>query len=433
MDLKQQAAKILNDNNRGGYTVPSPRLYPFQWSWDSGFIALGLSYVDEDKAFAEIRNMFKGQWSNGMLPHMNFHHVDPSYFPGPELWSSHETKWAPKSLLTSGITQPPVYGFVLSMMAERFWGVNHSFEKLVKEIYPKVIASHQYLYDFRDPYKEGLVYIHHNWESADNSPVWDDSLARIKLTEARDVSSLRRDLKVADASQRPTNDNYNRYIYLVDLFKKYNYDDKAIFDHCPFLIQDILFNSMLIRSNEGLIHLATLLKEDDTMLKEWNKKSISALNRKCWNNTDKFYYDFDLRINKPINIKVSGGLMPLFAGACSQEQANDLRDTMMRSFKEDGYTLCASCAIDEPYFDPVKYWRGPIWINVNWMLYHGLKRYGFNKEATIVRNETIDLVEKNGFYEYFDPRPEIPEQEKHLGGDNFSWTAALYLDFAHNI
>ncbi|MFN2440396.1 MAG: hypothetical protein ABR503_14430, partial [Chitinophagaceae bacterium] len=256
MDLKLQAAKILNDNNRGGYTVPSPRLYPFQWSWDSGFIALGLSYVDEEKSFDEIRNMFKGQWSNGMLPHMNFHHVDPGYFPGPELWSSNETEWAPQHLLTSGITQPPVYGFVLSMMAESFWGVNHSFETLVKEIYPKIIASHQYLYNFRDPYKEGLVYIHHNWESADNSPVWDDSLARINLTEARDISSLRRDLKVADAAQRPTNDNYNRYIYLVDLFRKYKYDDKAIFEHCPFLIQDILFNSMLIRSNEGLIHMA---------------------------------------------------------------------------------------------------------------------------------------------------------------------------------
>ena len=124
-----------------------------------------------------------------------------------------------------------------------------SFEELLREIYPKILASHQYLYEFRDPHKEGLVYIHHNWESADNSPVWDDPLSRIHLTGARDVSSLRRDLEIADASQRPTNDNYNRYIYLVDLFRKYKYDDKDIFEQCPFLIQDILFNSMLVRSN----------------------------------------------------------------------------------------------------------------------------------------------------------------------------------------
>ncbi len=433
MDPKLQAAQILNDNNRGGYTVPSPRLYPFQWNWDSGFIALGLSYVNEEKAFAEIRNMFKGQWSNGMLPHMNFHHVDPSYFPGPELWGSDETEWAPKNLLTSGITQPPVYGFILSRMAERLWGVNHSFEALVREIYPKIIASHQYLYNFRDPAKEGLVYIHHNWESADNSPAWDDALSRINLTEARDVSSLRRDLKVADASQRPTNDNYNRYIYLVDLFKKYKYDDKAIFEYCPFLIQDILFNSMLIRSNEGLIHLASLLKEDNTMVREWNQRSITTLNKKCWSGADNFYYDFDLRTTELIKIKVSGGLMPLFAGVCTTGQANDLKNTMMKSFKANNYTLCPSCAIDEPCFDPVKYWRGPVWINVNWMLYHGLKRYGFDKEAAMVCKETIHLIEKNGFYEYFDPRPETPENKKKLGGDNFSWTAALYLDFVHNV
>ncbi len=433
MHSQEQAKKILLDNNRGGYTIPSPRLYPFQWSWDSGFIALGLSHFDEEKAFSEIRNMFKGQWSNGMLPHMNFHHIDPAYFPGPELWSSNECKWAPKDLPTSGITQPPVYGFVLAMMADKFWGVNHSFDVLVNEMYPKILESHRYLYEFRDPYNEGIVYIHHNWESADNSPVWDDSLARIKLTEARDISSLRRDLEVADASQRPTNDNYNRYIHLVDLFRKYQYDDKAIFENCPFLIQDMLFNSMLVRSNEGLIQLASLLGKDDRIIKEWNERSVTSINKKCWNDKDKFYYDFDLRSNELIRIKVSGGLMPLFAGICTTAQAKDLKDSMMKSFRAGGYTLCASCATDEPRFEPLKYWRGPIWINMNWMLYHGLKRYGFTEEATLVRKETIDLIEKNGFYEYFDPRPTTSQNEKHLGGNSFSWTAALYLDFVHNL
>jgi hypothetical protein len=432
MDLTEQAKRVLLDNNRNGYTVPSPRLYPFQWSWDSGFIAFGLSYFDEEKAFDEIRNMFKGQWSNGMLPHMNFHKVDPTYFPGPELWSSHECRWAPKDLLTSGITQPPVYGFVLSMMAKRFWGVNPSFEQLVRDIYPAILASHRYLYEYRDPYNEGLPYIHHNWESADNSPVWDDSLLRIPLKETRDVSGLRRDLKEADAAQRPTNDNYNRYIYLVDLFRKYKYDDREIFKHCPFLIQDILFTSMLARSNEGLIHLASLLGEEYSFIEDWNRKTTNGLNQKCWSGADQFYYDYDLRSRELIRIKVSGGLMPLFAGVCSTEQAAGLKDTMMRSFKENGYTLCPSCAIDEPAFDPLKYWRGPVWINVNWMLYHGLRRYGFHDEASLVRSESIALIEANGFYEYFDPRPGLPQDQRHLGGNHFSWTAALYLDFVNN-
>ena len=432
MKVKEQARDILEKNNRGGYTVPSPRLYPFQWNWDSGFIALGLSYVNEENAFDEIINMFKGQWSNGMLPHINFHDEDPGYFPGPELWGSRECIWSPKNLATSGITQPPVYGFILSMMAEKFWQKNKSFNLLLKDIYPKIIASHRYLYQHRDPYNEGLAYIHHNWEAADNSPLWDEALANIDLKEARDISALRRDLKNVDAAQRPTNDNYNRYIYLVDLFRKLGYDDEKIFQQSPFLIQDILFNAMLIRSNEGLIHLASLLGEDASEIEAWNKKSIAALNAKCWNNEEQFYFDFDLKAAKLIPIKVSNGLLPLFAGACSAEQAVQLKNQLVSSFGSGKYTLCASCAVNEPAFDPIKYWRGPIWINVNWMLYHGLKRYGFVAEAAQVKKETMTLIEVAGFYEYFNPSPGMPDNERGLGGNNFSWTAALYLELIND-
>ena len=43
-----EAIDVLDSNWKDGYTVPSPYLYPFQWLWDSGFIALGLSHYDEE-------------------------------------------------------------------------------------------------------------------------------------------------------------------------------------------------------------------------------------------------------------------------------------------------------------------------------------------------------------------------------------------------
>lgn len=429
--ITEQAEQILRQNNRGGYTVPSPKLYPFQWSWDSGFIALGLSYFDKQAAFAEIRSMFKGQWSNGFLPHINFHHEDPGYFPGPDVWGTRETKLAPKGLATSGITQPPVFGFIVSMMADRF-GDDEDFIDLVKEMYPMIKAFHAYLYNHRDPYGEGLAYINHNWESGtDNSPLWDDVLEGMDVRHARDVSTLRRDVKTVDASQRPTNENYKRYIYLVDLFREAGYDDDRIFAQTPFAIQDVLFNSMLIRSNEGLIQLASLIGEDATGVNGWNEKSIAALNKKCWNKEDGFYYDYDLKGKKKIARKVSNGFMPLFAGACSPAQAERLRDVLLQSFKNGNYLLCPSSAVDGDAFNPVKYWRGPIWINVNWMLYRGLLRYGFSNEAEQVKRDSIRLIEQTGFYEYFDPRGDKPDNERGLGGNHFSWTAALYLDLIH--
>jgi len=121
--------------------------------------------------------------------------------------------------------------------------------------------------------------------------------------------------------------------------------------------------------------------------------------------------------------------MPLFAGACSQEQAEKLKIKLLHSFKTNNSLLCTSSAVDEVAFNPIKYWRGPIWINVNWMLCNGLKRYGFHKEAEQVRKDSIHLVEKTGFYEYFDPRTGKADNDRGLGGNYFSWTAALYLDF----
>jgi hypothetical protein len=427
-----EARKILLMNNRGGYTIPSPKLYPFQWSWDSGFIALGLSYFDTAKAYDEIRNMFRGQWTNGMLPHINFHHVDPNYFPGPDVWGTSDCAWAPKDLATSGITQPPVFGFILSMMAERLQD-DPGFMELLRDIYPKVVAFHRYLYQYRDPHQEGLVYIHHNWESGtDNSPLWDEVLDNIDVSTARDVSSLRRDLKTVDAAQRPTNENYKRYIYLVDLFRSCDYEDSRIYKQCPFIIQDVLFNAMLIRSNEGLMELAGLLGYDTSEIADWNRRSVQSLNEKCWDAGSGFFYDIDMKQDKQIPIKVSNGFMPLFAGACTQAQAELLRDRLSVYFKDGGFTLCPSCAVDEAAFNPVKYWRGPIWINVNWMLYHGLKRYGFHEEAGQVMEDSKRLIEETGFYEYFDPRPDIPRGERGLGGNHFSWSAALYLDLLFN-
>ena len=52
------------------------------------------------------RHMFKGQWESGLLPHINFHKVDPGYFPGPEMWGQEQMAGRPFGLPTSGITQP---------------------------------------------------------------------------------------------------------------------------------------------------------------------------------------------------------------------------------------------------------------------------------------------------------------------------------------
>lgn len=433
--LLAAAKQVLIDNNRQGYTIPSARLYPFQWNWDSGFIALGLLHTDVQKAMDEVRSQFKGQWSNGLLPHINFHHVDPNYFPGPSIWGTDDIPEKPAGLQTSGIVQPPVFGFVLQRMNDFLQTKPPGWEAFLRELFPRIWAFHQYLYLHRDPGGEGLVYVHHNWEAGtDNSPTWDEILDGIDASGVSDVSALRRDIKNVDASQRPTNENYKRYIYLVDLFIKHKYRDEDIVEECPFLVQDVLFNSLLVKSNAGLIKLGGQLGLNTSVIESYNNKTIEAINRKLWNGQKGFYYDYDLKNRRPIPIKISSGFMPLFAGICSEEQAEQLCRHLTDSFVQNGHwKLVPSTAADEPGFNAVKYWRGPVWINLNWMLYHGLLRYGKQALAQKVKDDSIELLRRFGWWEYFDARPpEEGGEQRGLGGDRFSWSAALYLDFVLN-
>jgi len=86
VELDQRAIAILRENEWGGYTLPTRGLYPYQWNWDSMFVALGFSEFDLERAWTEVETLFQGQWQNGMAAHIVFRRDDPSYFPGPSIW-----------------------------------------------------------------------------------------------------------------------------------------------------------------------------------------------------------------------------------------------------------------------------------------------------------------------------------------------------------
>ena len=90
-------------------------------------------------------------------------------------------------------------------------------------------------------------------------------------------------------------------------------------------------------------------------------------------------------------------------------------------------TLAAGIATtdpEDPSFDPIRYWRGPVWVLVNWLVADGLRRRGHQEDvqrAEALRLTTRALVEQ-GFSEYYDPR-----NRAGIGGQGFSWSAALTL------
>jgi neutral trehalase len=150
------------------------------------------------------------------------------------------------------------------------------------------------------------------------------------------------------------------------------------------------------------------------------------MNEKLWDGERGIYLDFDLVTNEPLRVYVAAGFSPLFAGIPDENRAR----FMLNGPENCGLSLREKDAYPVPSYDrygygfsPVQYWRGPVWVNLNWLLLRGLQRYDFEEQAEHLRQVTLDLVRQQGFYEYFHPTT-----GNGHGSDLFSWTAALFLD-----
>jgi len=429
-DLIERAKAVLDSNWTGRFTKPAPSLYPHQWSWDAAFIAIGYAHYDQARAESELRSLFEGQWKNGLVPQIVFDPRAAGYFPGPDVWRATGHPLAPQSPPTSGIVQPPVHT-TATLHIYRHAHDQARARAFLSEMFPRLRAWHAYLYRERDPRDEGLVYIRHPWESGmDNSPLWDAALDRIKLGREQLPAFVRKDILHVAEADRPTNTDYERYIYLVTLFADRQYDEDRIRPDCPFLIQDVLFNTLLCRANRDLAEIARVLGENAAPFEAWAERTAQAIDAKLWNEDDGIYLDCDLVAEAPVRAHVAAGFSPLFADIPSPERARRmyayLNSPAFCGLEQPGYPVPSNNRLAADY-SPNRYWRGPVWIQVNWLLMHGLRHYGFGAYAERVRQAIVELPRDHGFYEYFNP-----ETGQGHGTNQFSWTAALLLDVLYS-
>ena len=287
--LVQQAKLVLDFNWNGEYTEPGPHLYPHQWSWDSAFIAMGYAHYAQDRATKEITHLFGSQWDNGLLPHMVFNSRFGHYFPGIDFWDAERSSNAPRESKTSGVVQPPIHATAV-LYVYRHAQDEAAAKEFLRRLFPKLGAWHEYLYRERDPEGEDLVYIRHPWESGmDNSPMWDSIMERLQLRPGQIPSYKRADTHLIAAEERPLGAAYDRFAYLVKFFADRDYDEVKIREGCPFLVQDVLFNALLCRSDRDLAEIARVLGEDPTPLERRARKTARAMNEKLWDEQHGIY------------------------------------------------------------------------------------------------------------------------------------------------
>ncbi len=413
-DMIEQAKAVLRQNDRGTYTVPTHGLYPFQWNWDSALSALGFARFDEARAWTEIETLFAHQWDDGMVPHIIFHELDEGYFPGPDVWSTG------RKVPTSGITQPPVAGFAARRIFDRATDKALATSK-ARALLPKIHAWHQWFFANRDPKGTGLAAIIHPWESGrDNSVDWDAAFERVPTDGVQPF--IRRDTSHANPAHRPTDEQYKRYIWLVQKFRSLEWDNSKLHNASPFQIVDPGFNAILIRSCVDLAALADALGETATadQSRAMAEKAIAAM-ESLWSEKLGQYLCYDRALKALVNSPSIGGILSAFA-PIPKARAKAISERVERLAESCNY-LVPSHDPAAPEFDALRYWRGPVWLIVNFMIADGLKTAGQTKMADRINRDCLRLIEESGFAEYYGPTNAEP-----CGGDAFTWTAAMVIE-----
>jgi hypothetical protein len=424
-------------------TVPSKEFYVHQWNWDSATVAMGLVHVDPERAYDELRSLVSGQWDSGLIAQITYNPGETRYYPQAEKW--HTEQFRRGEIVTSGITQPPLLGVAVDYVYQHSPDRRAATSFLVDVLAP-TMRYHDYLKRYRDAEDSGLLTIVHPWESGtDNSPRWDSSYAHINLDEIAqtvkdDVNANRTDDKLGKASHRPRQEDYYRFLGLVDLFARLDWDYEKIVAQSPFAVKDLLFSSIWARANEALAQTLTNIGKtaEAEKYRKWAEQTRRAL-AATWDEEHQQYCDIDVAQGRHEAIvePTSAMFMPLFAGAVTDEQ---LPKVLARLSDPEQFWPAypvPSTALNSPKYELTRYWRGPTWPIINLFIIEGLKGYASRNHQAQEMSErlvdtTLEMIARDGFYEYYDPtkgeaQPGREENATQFGFATFSWSAAIFI------
>ena len=431
-DLWNSAAHVLDTNWSDDHMVPSRRLYPHQWSWDAAFIAVGLAYVNPTRAWRDLRSLFEAQWPDGRVPHIVFDPRTPEadYFPGPGFWDVPAYGGRPARGST-GLVQPPLHAVaaweVYRRAAAHGVACAHEAGAQLAWLYPRLVAQQEYLTRRRDVSGDGLAAIVHPWESGlDNSPSWDAALAAVPADLTLLERYRRRDIENADAAHRPTDLDYARYIGLVAGYRDGGYSDTELTRRHDFVVECPSFNSILAAAELALAQIAAVVGADPQRHRRRARRITAAVSAHLFDPQTRTFRSRDARTRTLSPARCVNGLMPLLLPDLPTGQAEaimaEARSARFGLPERTGLPL-PSYDRTAPDFDTLRYWRGPVWINVNWLLRRGMLVHGYRSEAEDLRTAMLRLVHRSGHFEYYHP-----ETGAGIGAPAFSWTAALSLD-----
>lgn len=227
----------------------------------------------------------------------------------------------------------------------------------------------------------------------------------------------------------------------------------------------IYLNAMMYKELQAMSYLAGCLNMPDIskFFIEEAEGLKESVREHCWDPRDRFYYSVDLNllpVKKPDiealmpgdlylhvgqprdydcliqRFSVWSGFLAMWANIATPEQAAEMVE---RHYKNPELFNCAAgvrtlSPLEKMYNvrasgNPSS-WQGPVWINVNYLVFRGLVNYGFDKEARELAEKTVLLLGRD--YERFGALHEyyLPDNGEPVLNKGFQNWNLLVLNMA---
>lgn len=202
--------------------------------------------------------------------------------------------------------------------------------------------------------------------------------------------------------------------------------------------------------------LSLIYKElgNNKKAEEWmqiHNKTADNINELMYSKDEKVYFD-RLFSGKLTNVLTPSSFLPLFVGIVPKDKVKAMVDRLIN--KEELWAKLPLSSIsqkDERYSNDM--WRGAAWLNINYFVIVGLKKYGYDDLAEKLRNKTLSVVnkwyQKTGvIFEFYDSMnktspfnclrkgkgPRIPDYRKHVHSiSDYNWSACFIMLLIQNI
>jgi len=264
------------------------------------------------------------------------------------------------------VTKPPLIAWAALKLYE-----TSGHRDFLDEIYEPIVRWNRWWFEHNDDEGDGIVQYNHPYSSGlDDSPLWDTGMP----VESPDL------------------------------------------------------NTYLMLQLESLSQIATIIgeEEDAQMWAAWADDLVTRMIDHFWDEQAGVFWA--TKDHQPIRVLTPFSLYPLWTGRLPQPMVQRLIAHLTDPAEFWTTYPIPTVARSDPHYDPNQMWRGPTWVNINYLFIEALKRNDYQALARELRDRTLTLLmSHDDIYEYYHPETGAKPPK---AAPIFGWSSAVFIELA---